>query len=372
MKILIAPDKFKDSLSALEVCEALKKGLSSNTKQLDIIFHPMADGGDGSLEIISNYLPLQKQLVQTTDPLARTIDTFYYTSSNTAFIELASASGIVLLNQTERNPMLTSTLGTGKILLDALSKGYQEIYLFLGGSATNDAGLGICEALGFYFLDAQQNELPPIGENLIKIKSIQNHCPFDFEQTKITLICDVNNPLYGTNGAAYTYAPQKGATPQQVEYLDKGLQNVAQVLKQHTGIEVGTLAGSGAAGGIGAGLVALCKAKMLKGFDTIAQLTNLEQQIQAADWVISGEGKLDKQSLRGKVISGIAQLCQKHQKPLALFVGKNELSAQDLKALNTQHIYAIDSIAQNTEDAMTNGAAYLEELGQQFYTNCEL
>lgn len=364
MRILIAPDKFKGSLSAMEVCEAIKKGLKKQDKIYEIIHHPMADGGDGSLEVLSEYSNLKSQVVQTLDPLGREISAEYLTSPTTAFVEVASASGLVLLKEKERNPLKTSTFGTGKMIADALSKGYQQIYLFLGGSATNDAGIGIAAALGCQFLNAQKRVLKPIGENLPFIKHIAFHSPFDFENIKMTLLCDVTNPLYGKNGAAYVYASQKGATTEQIEYLDNGLKNFSQIIHHQNGIDVSKLLGSGAAGGIGAGLIALFGAKMEKGFDAISELTDLEEKIKQADWVISGEGKLDAQSLQGKVVDGVGRLCKKHEKPLVLFVGKNDLHKQETAFLDIKHIFSISEKAENLEDAMKNGAAYLDGMAE--------
>ena len=366
MKILIAPDKFKGSMSAQEVCEAIGIGLKKNNHSITTIFHPMADGGDGSLEILSNHLALKKQSVKTVDPIGRAISTHYFTSSDAAFIEVASASGLVLLSKKERNPLLTSTIGTGKMIADALSKGFEKIYLFLGGSATNDAGMGIATELGFQFLDKNKNELTPIGENLSKVKFIHSSPIFDFEKIKITLLCDVNNPMFGTNGAAYIYAPQKGATTEQVLLLDTGLINFSRILNKHCNSNVSELHGGGAAGAIGAGLVALLNAKLENGFNTISQLTNLEMQIASADWVISGEGKLDEQSLQGKVVDGVASLCKKYNKPLTLFVGKNELSKQQVKNINATSIFSISEKAQDLDDAMLNGQIYLNQLAMEF------
>jgi glycerate kinase len=366
MKILLAPDKFKGSLSAEEVCKAIEKGLNGGEKTFEIITHPMADGGDGSLAVLSAYLNLKKQAVETFDPIGREVSAAYYTSSKAAFIEVASASGLVLLNEQERNPLKTSTLGTGKMIADAISKGYQEIYLFLGGSATNDGGMGIALALGSQFLDEQKRILKPIGANLSDVKYIESSPDFDLEKIKITLLCDVTNPLFGINGAAYVYAPQKGAKDEQVRYLDNGLSHFSNIIHQKTGIDVSNIPGSGAAGGIGAGLIGLFGAKIEKGFDTISKLTDLEKYIQWADWVVSGEGKLDSQSLQGKVIDGVALLCKKYDKPLALFVGKNDLQPQDLHDLKAKHVFSISENAKNLEDAMLNGAVYLEEMAVQF------
>ncbi|MFK8009764.1 MAG: glycerate kinase [Saprospiraceae bacterium] len=366
MRILIAPDKFKGSLSAQKVCEAIGNGLKKNDSSLNIKYHPMADGGDGSLVILSSHLPLKKIEVTTVDPIGRKISTHYFVSSDAAFIEVASASGLVLLSKTEKNPLLTSTIGTGKIMTDAIKKGFKKIYLFLGGSATNDAGMGIATELGFEFLDEQKNKLQPIGENLSKVKFIHSSPIFSFEKITVTLLCDVKNPMFGTSGAAFVYAPQKGANENQVLLLDRGLKNFSIVLKNHSNIDVSKILGGGAAGAIGAGLVALLNAKLEKGFETIAQLTHLEKHIESSDWVISGEGKLDEQSLQGKVINGIANLCKKHQKPFSLFVGKNELSKKHISDLNVKHIFSILENAKNVDDAILNGAFYLEQLANQF------
>ncbi|GAB5555518.1 MAG: glycerate kinase [Saprospiraceae bacterium] len=365
MKILLAPDKFKGSISALEVCHAIENGLLKQAKSFEVTAHPMADGGDGSLAILSKYLNLDTQNIQTLDPLGREIQALYYTSSTAAFIEVASASGLVLLNKKERDPLKTSTLGTGKMIVDALSKGYKQIYLFLGGSATNDAGIGIASALGYQFLGKQKNILNPIGENLSKINHLRSSSQFDFKNIKLTLLCDVTNPLFGTNGAAYVYAPQKGASAKEVAYLDAGLRHFSQLINHQLGKDVSRIPGSGAAGGIGAGLIGLLNAQIEAGFDVIAKLTGLEQKIQWADWVISGEGKLDTQSLQGKVIDGVAKLCKKHKKPLTLLVGKNDLKHQNLDHLNINDVFSIYEQAKDLDDAMRNGVSYLEEMAQK-------
>jgi glycerate 2-kinase len=360
MKILLCPDKFKGSLSAKQVCKAIGTGLKKSQPQAETVFHPMADGGDGSLEILSAHLALRPKSVLTTDPVGRPVNANYFTSTDAAFIELASASGLVLLKNGERNPLITSSFGSGKMIADALADGFQKIYLFLGGSATNDAGMGIAAALGCQFLGKNGEMLEPTGGNLPKVKSITPSRLFDFKKTKITLLCDVTNPLHGPDGAAHVYARQKGASEEQVAYLDDGLRHFSQILFKETGVEVASLPGSGAAGGIAASLVALFGARLQNGFATIAALTNLEKQIQLADWVISGEGKLDGQSLQGKVVDGVAALCRKHGKPLVLFVGKNELTATEVQQLGAKQVFSISDHATGLEDAMRNGAEYLE------------
>ncbi len=368
MKILIAPDKFKGSLSARQVCEAIGEALQEKDAGIELLYHPMADGGDGSLSSLSDHLALKEEWVNTQDPLGRPIKASYYTSRDLAFIEVASASGLVLLDEQERNPMFASTIGTGIMVADAIAKGYQDIYLFLGGSATNDGGMGIASKLGFRFLGQNKEALAPIGENLSHVAFIEDTGLLDFDQVKITLFCDVTNPFYGENGAAYVYAPQKGATQEQVQRLDQGLKHFSAILSEKREIDISELPGSGAAGGIGGGLTALCGAQLVKGFDAIAKLTDLETQIQDADWVITGEGNLDNQSLQGKVVDGIARLCEKYEKPLSLFVGNNNLSSADLKKINVQAVFSIMDLADDLEDAMQHGASYLGQLSAQYYT----
>lgn len=366
MKILLAPDKFKGSLTAREVCEAISKGLKENGQNLEIIFHPMADGGDGSLDILSEHLPLSERKIKTCDPLGQELEANYLASDKVAFIEVASASGLVLLPKKERNPMLTSTYGTGLMMKDALEKGCRELYIFLGGSATNDGGTGMAHALGIDFFDESGKALFPKGENLSKIHRIESKASFDFSQIKMTLLCDVKNPLFGPNGAAHVYAKQKGATALQIEELDQGLRHFSEILFDKTGHNIADLPGAGAAGGIGASMVGFFGAELRPGFETISELTGLEEKIKWADYVISGEGRLDHQSLEGKVIDGVAQMCRNYEKPFSLFVGKNELPENELKHIGAEHVLSIFEKAKNVEDAMQNGGRYLRGIAGLF------
>lgn len=365
MKILLCPDKFKGSLTAEEVCHSIASGLKKNYPQAETIFHPMADGGDGSLEVLTRHLNLKPLTVATTDPLGRNIAATCFTTEDAAFIELASASGLVLLKNEERNPLFTTSRGTGTMIAAVIARGFRQIYLFLGGSATNDAGMGIAAALGCEFLGENGEPLPPTGGQLHHVCHIRRNTLHDFGNINITLLCDVTNPLFGPNGAAHVYARQKGANDAQITHLDDGLRHFSQILFKETGAEVADLPGCGAAGGIAASMVALFGARIENGFATIARLTSLEQQIQSADQVISGEGKLDSQSLQGKVVDGVAGLCRRHGKPLTLFVGKNELDEIASASLYPKAIYSISEKVRDLEDAMQNGAAYLEGLAEQ-------
>lgn len=365
MRVLLCPDKFKGSLTAREVCDALAVGVRRASPGMDIVAHPMADGGDGSLEVLATHLDLSERRVATTDPLGRPIVATYRTNADTAFVELASASGLVLLTSEERNPARTSSYGTGVLIADAIARGFREVVLFLGGSATSDAGTGIVAALGGRFLDAAGQALAPYGKTLPDVLRIDLRdltLPSDF---KLTLLCDVTNPFSGPNGAAHVYAPQKGASEPQVAALDAGLAHLAGVLEATTGRDVQELSGAGAAGGIGGGLAAMLGAELKPGFETLAELTGLAAEVAVADLVITGEGCLDGQSLEGKVVGGVAALCREVGKPLAVVAGASELSTPETEALGVTAVYTIVERAAGEQDAMAGASAYLEMIGAE-------
>ncbi|MEM0991779.1 MAG: glycerate kinase [Bacteroidota bacterium] len=368
MKVLIAPDKFKGSLSALAVAQAIEKGIKQHDASIDCILHPLADGGDGSVAILSHFLEVQRIDISVDDPLGRSIPCYYYLSDKSAFIELAAASGLVLLKAAERNPLQTSTYGTGQIILDAIQRGATNIFLFLGGSATNDAGMGIAQALGIQFLDKNGKALKPIGANLNHIHTIDHtQLRFPLSAIEFNCLCDVQNPFYGENGASHIYAAQKGADEKAIVVLDRGLQHFAQVIQAQFHIDIQTVAGSGAAGGIAGGLFGLLNAKIKSGIDTILAISRFEEKLKTADVVISGEGKLDTQTLEGKVVSGVAALAKQYQKPLFLFVGQHELSEEQQAVLGIQQVFSVIEQAANVEDAMERAGAILTQLATRKY-----
>lgn len=364
MNVLIAPDKFKGSLSAKAVAKAIAEGLSENHKDWNVEIKPMADGGDGSIAVLADILHLKKNKVSTTDPLGRPIDGYYYTSKNTAYIELATASGIALLSYGELDPTKTTTLGTGILIANSLDRGYKKIQLFLGGSATNDMAMGISTALGFRFLDNDNNPLEPIGSSLALTRKIKLSNKYNFQDIEIELICDVKNTAFGPNGAAHIFAKQKGATPRQITELDNGIRNLCKVIESQTGKDISLLNGGGAAGAVAAGLAALVNAKIKSGIQTIAELTHLEESIKKADLVISGEGNLDQQSTNGKVIGGLAALCKRYNKQLVLFVGNNELTMTEANSLDIKSVYSILNFARDLDDAMQNAESYLKKMAR--------
>ncbi len=367
MKILIAPDKFKGSLSAQAVCIALSKGLKKNNPNLKIITLPMADGGDGSLEVLAHYFDLKTIEIAVHDPLWRPIKAAYKMAGTTAYIELSAASGLVLLKEEERNCMETSSVGTGELILDALRKGAKQIYLFIGGSATNDGGMGIAHALGFAFFAKNGDLLKPVGKNLRLIEEIDKEdLWFDLKGIKFKVICDVNNPFYGENGAAYVYAPQKGATSEEVKELDKGLRHLAKLLKAANYADIAAISGAGAAGGVGGGAIAFLGAELVAGIQTFITLTQLEAAIKDCDLVITGEGKLDSQTEQGKVISGVCELARKYDKRVIAVCGAADFPIP--KLLGLQEVYTVLSKSESITEAMEKAAAKLELIGREIGT----
>ena len=352
MQILIAPDKFKGSLTASEVCEAIETGLLKFDRTLIIQKIPLADGGEGSLEIIQTHLELQSVSAAVQDPLGRPITASYLVSADTAYIELSAASGLELLTVEERNCLVTSSYGTGELILDAFDRGLRNIFLFVGGSATNDGGIGILDALGIHAVN-DAGPLVPVGKSLPEITGFDDSA-LKVEGMGFTIVCDVQNPLFGPQGAAYVYAPQKGATPQAVTTLDQGLQNMARVIKGARGIRVDDFPGSGAAGGVAAGIKAFFPTKIQSGFGAIMEIVRLEAAVAAADLVVTGEGKFDKQTLQGKVVKGVYDLCQKSSKPLAVICGVLDLDARQLQELDFWKVKPLVKEGISVETAQAN------------------
>jgi glycerate kinase len=364
MKILIASDKFKGSLDALNVCQAIADGLLLSHKNLKCKILPLADGGDGTLHVLQNCFEYNKVTLETIDPLHRKIKASYLSDSNTAFIELAEASGMANLDKTELNILKTTTIGTGILMMHALDNNHKEIVLSVGGSCTNDAGLGIAYALGFTFWDENKKSIVPSGSNIHQIKTINP--PQKSIDIPITILCDVENPLFGKNGAAQIYGPQKGATLDDIILLDKSMMHITEVIQNQFGKNISTLIGGGAAGGIPAGLFGLLKNTTLKnGFAYISLITNLEEKIKSADLVVTGEGQLDSQSLQGKIVYQVASICHKYQVPVVAVVGGSKLTPQEKEKLNIKSIYEVIHLAKNLEDAMLNCNSYLIEIGKK-------
>lgn len=330
MNVIIAVDKFKGSLTTFEASSIIKTAILKVKPNYNVMNFPMADGGDGFSKVLKFYLKTKTVSLNTVDPLHRKIKGHYEWDAErkTAIIELAVASGIVLLNKQELDPLLTSTYGTGLLMLHAIKRGAKKIILGLGGSATNDGGMGIACALGYTFRDASGNELKPCGASLNLIKTIQAP-PTPFK-VAITIACDVINPLYGKNGAAYIYAPQKGANSQQVKMLDDGLRNLSKVLFKETGVKVAAKPGVGAAGGVSAFLISYQKVEMINGIDLILKYSGIKNSLKKSNLLITGEGKIDNQSLSGKVVGSLIKLTKEHKTKVLLVAGIIDLSKSPL------------------------------------------
>jgi len=362
MKIIIAPDKFKGSLSSIEVCNSLTKGLKMNNSNLNIISCPMADGGDGSLEIINHYLDLKSVEITVNDPLFRPIKSIYYIYENIAYIEMSSATGLALLKKEDRNCMNTSSYGTGELIVDAIQKGVSSIYLFIGGSATNDGGIGMASALGYRFYDSSENILSPIGRNLILINRIdQSGVKFNSQEVNVKVVCDVNNTFFGKDGAAYVYAAQKGANSIEIKQLEQGMINFASKLLKHDFPDIANVPRGGAAGGLGGGSIAFLGAQLISGTQNFIEITKLKKLIKDCDLVITGEGKLDMQTIHGKVISGVCKISKQFNKPIIAVCGIAEMTMSDM--LGLKKVYTIIDRANSVDDAIQNVEQYLIQIG---------
>lgn len=344
MNIVVAPDKFRGSLEAVEVCRAIEEGILLAFPAANVTSVPLADGGEGTAEILTKQASGFKVRAKAKDPLGRVIDASYGLSRDkkTAFIEMAAASGLSLLTAEEHNPMLANTYGTGELIKHALDEGVQEIILGIGGSATTDGGTGMAAALGYRFYNHQNLPIEPSGASLNEIQFIDfaNADP-RLKTVRITVACDVTNPLTGLNGAAYIYGPQKGASPEMVKILDNGLKKLTAVASETFGKDVSQNPGAGAAGGLGAGCLWFLNAVLQDGTSIVMQQTGLVQLIENADLVITGEGKVDEQTLSGKVVKGLADYCRKSNVPLAVVCGTLQITPEQVRAAGMTYAVSV-------------------------------
>jgi glycerate 2-kinase len=355
MKFIIAPDKYKGSLTGIEFCNAVEEGILNSMPNAEIVKIPLADGGDGTMDVLHYHFKGEKIQLQVKDPLFRPIHASYLfvEEKSLACIEMAEASGLHLLKNEEKNCLKTSTFGTGELINDALDKGAKTIILGIGGSATNDGGMGMAAALGFQFLDKNNVELLPTGENLINVAKIDNSNIHPLlASTNFQIACDVKNPLYGKNGAAHVYAAQKGASKEEIEFLDAGLISYSKIISLCYNIDVQEIKGSGAAGGLGAGSIVFLKGTLTSGIELIKQITSFDSVIQNSDWIITGEGKLDGQTLSGKTIQGVLTSAKIANIPVAAFCGSIEISIATQKKLGLAYACSITKGVTNLNDAI--------------------
>ncbi len=358
MKIIVAPDSFKDALSAYEVAEAMAQGIRIAAPDDEIILFPLGDGGEGSSEILAHYLHASQKNVWVVDALGREVEAFYYLAeeSRTAVIEMAQASGLQRISYDERDGMHTSSYGTGQLLLDAIHNGAQRIILAIGGSATNDAGMGMASALGVRFYDKNHRLLKGSGEELNRVSS------YDKSQLKIPphitieVLCDVENPLYGKNGAAYVYAAQKGVAEKDIPVLDENLYYFSSVVLQQEKTNYAFVPGAGAAGGLGFGAMAFMGAKLFKGIDLILLITDFDNKIKGADYVFTGEGKVDGQTGQGKLIGGVVQHADAQNVPVIALCGALDLQPEKVQQLGLYSVFSIQSAPGTLQNALQRTA----------------
>ena len=368
MNILIAPDSFKDSLSANAVAGHIFKGIKNVLPDASITQIPLSDGGEGLLEALVRPLDGKFLRVEVKDPLMRNIEAQYgiLGDGNTAVIEMATASGLELLKANERNPMITSTYGTGQLIQDALNRGCTKIIIGLGGSATNDGGIGMVKALGGKFLNKQGES---IGEGGGALKDLQRIDLTELDKRlsycEIISACDVSNPLTGPQGASMVFGGQKGGNPEDLEELDKNLLHYASIIKSDLGKDIKTVEGTGAAGGTGMGLLSFLDAELKRGIELIIDELQLEKHIKDADVVVTGEGQIDRQTLYGKTIMGLARMAQQHHVPVIAIAGKVD---NDLEPLYQAGITAVFSIV-NQPMSLQESISQTGELIESCVTN---
>jgi glycerate kinase len=328
MKILVAPNSMKGSLDAFEFADTVEKAFQDCSSEFFVRKVPVADGGDLTGDVLGRAMHAKKITTTVNDPLGRKIQSGYYISDKTAIIEMAAASGLKHLSPGELNPMKTSSFGTGQLIAHAIESGCTEILLGVGGSATVDGGLGMIEALGFRILDYQNNSLHGNGENLQKVERIESPDSL-LKNVSVKIISDVNNPLLGKTGAAAVFGPQKGASPEMVRQLEAGLKNWCAILENESCKKLSLLNGAGAAGGIALPLVAFFNAEIVPGASFILEKLNFESHIKWADCVITGEGKIDAQTLNNKAPAVVARLAHQIGKPVFAIAGSVEKEASE-------------------------------------------
>jgi glycerate 2-kinase len=374
IKIIIACDKYKGNLTALQVCSTIRDAIYETAqylgKKVDITISPMADGGEGTVETLVESLNGKFVDLKVTGPLGDKVDSkFGIIGQETAVIEMSAASGLWMVPQDRRNPLETTTYGTGELIKKALEMKCPKIIVGIGGSATNDAGMGMAQALGIKFYDSNKNLLGFGGKELIKINEIDiSNLNPGVKSAKFEIACDVDNPLYGTYGAAYVYGPQKGADNEMVKLLDEGLRNFSYVLKKSLGIDISNIKGAGAAGGLGAGLLAFLNANIRPGTEIIIEATDLERKMKGADLVITGEGAMDSQTFSGKSSYGVAMLAKKFGIPVITINGSknfniNDIDKEKLKLFSGN--FSTVNKPMNLEEAIKNGGFLLGEVTRE-------
>lgn len=374
MRILIASDSFKDALPSREACLAIERGIRNALPDAQTTVCPMADGGEGTMRILADALGLEPVEMKAADPLVRPRNSTYYLSADgqTAYVEMAETAGLQLLAPEERNPLYTTTYGVGQQFVDAMKRGVSKFILAIGGSATNDAGMGMANALGYDFLDAENNPLDPIGANLDQVYTIL--LPSKMPKLDVRVMCDVTNPLYGPTGAAHVYARQKGATEEEVEILDQGLQSFAKNAQLCGHMEDPNHPGAGAAGGMGYGCMAFLDARLESGIDLVLDVLGFDALLDKADILVTGEGKIDVQTQHGKLIQGLCNRAAERNIPVVAFCGVLEIDAGILKQIGLAAATSINAGMEDVplEDNLARTGENLEKAAAKWFKTHDL
>jgi glycerate 2-kinase len=364
MKILIAPDSFKDCMTARQVALFIEKGILKEMPDADIENLPISDGGEGTLTTLVEATGGILFKTQVHDPLMRMIDAEYGILGDgiTGVIEMATASGLELLSNEERNPWITTSYGTGELIKALLNHGCKRIIIGLGGSATNDAGVGMAIALGFRFPDIKGEIVDGKGGELSKILKIEtSEIDKRIFNTEIIVACDVTNPFFGPSGASIIYGPQKGADPKMAQRLDQNLMHFSKILKTQTGKDIDNIPGSGAAGGMGGILLALLNAQLHPGFETVSSEVGLENRINRADLIFTGEGRIDSQTHFGKTIAGVGRLAKKYNKPVIAIAGSLGEGYEKIYDSGISSVFSIIDKPMNLNEAILQTPELIEK-----------
>jgi glycerate kinase len=372
MKLLLIPDKFKGSLTSEEVSKAFIAGVKKAGFEFTSHYIKASDGGEGFMNAVSHFKPCIFVQVISENSIGKPIQSYYIYNqeTNSAYIELANASGMELLKSEERNPLLTGTFGTGLQIRDAVQKGIKNVYIGLGGSATNDGGIGIAQALGFFFLDENGIKLKAIGSSLNHIKSIDDTGVLKgLKHVKFFAINDVTNPLFGENGAAHIYAGQKGASNHMIDELDLGLKNLDKVVIDKYNLQNAKLPGSGAAGGVAYGLKTFLGANYFSGIDFILEISGVNNLLREEhfDYIITGEGKIDKQTLNGKLIQGVVALGVRENIPVIAVCGKLDIEKEQLKKIGVFDVFEIQDSSNDLGYNMNHAAGLLTAKTTEYF-----
>jgi len=345
-KIVLAPDSFKGTMSSIKICDIMEAEIKKFYPDAEVIKIPVADGGEGTVDAFLEAVGGEKIHVMVKGPYFETMDSFYgiLADGKTAVIEMAAAAGLPLV-ENRKNPFLTTTYGVGELIRHAVESGCRNLIIGLGGSCTNDGGAGMAAALGVKFICKDGEEFIPTGGTLSRVDRIDTSEIMDLSGVTITVMCDVNNPLCGENGASKVFGPQKGADAAMTELLDRNLRHFAEIIKVHLNKDITDMPGAGAAGGMGAGTAAFLDAELKRGIDVVLDTAGFDSLLEGTDLVFTGEGKIDSQSLSGKVICGVASRAKKHNVPVIAVVGDIGDDTEEIYSLGITAVMSINRVA---------------------------